>query len=111
MLPAGVALALLAAFLFGLSALGQKAALPAKLRKRYLLLNKRWLLSVGVGSAGGLSFLAALSAAPLPVVMPLLTASVAVPIVGGALWLKEPLRRRQWLFIALLLAGVALVIL
>ena len=107
----GVVLALLTALLFGLSGLGQKAALPSAQRFRYrdLARNKRWLASVALGCLGALSYLAALSLAPLSSVMPILSASFVVPVVGGAALLKERVSKRQWLCVVVLVAGVALV--
>ncbi len=107
----GILAALLTALLFGLSGLGQKAALPSAQRFRFrdLASNRRWLASVALGALGALSYLAALSLAPLSSVMPILSASFVVPVVGGAALLKERVSRRQWLCVSVLVIGVVLV--
>jgi drug/metabolite transporter (DMT)-like permease len=110
-----VFLALLSAFVYGAGVvLQQRAALEAPLeeaaRPRLLLRLVRrpmWLLGLAADIVGFGLQAAALHRGSLVVVQPLITTSLVFALVLTSAWRHEPISRRQWTAVALVLLGLA----
>jgi drug/metabolite transporter (DMT)-like permease len=110
-----VFLALLSAFVYGGGVvLQQRAALEAPAedaaRPRLLLRLVRrpiWLLGLGADIVGFGLQAAALHRGSLVVVQPLITTSLVFALVLTAAWTREPISRRQWTAVALVLIGLS----
>jgi drug/metabolite transporter (DMT)-like permease len=75
---------------------------------RSLLRRPRWLAATGLAIAGWPLQIAALALAPLTVVQPALALGLVVLLVLGHRILHEPVRPRDWLAVAVMAAGLAL---
>jgi drug/metabolite transporter (DMT)-like permease len=110
-----VFLALLSAFVYGAGVvLQQRAALEAPAeeaaRPRLLLRLVRrplWLLGLTADIVGFGLQAAALHRGSLVIVQPLITTSLVFALVLTAAWTHEPISRRQWTAVALVLIGLA----
>ena len=110
-----VFLALLSAFVYGAGVvLQQRAALEAPpeeaARPRLLLRLVRrplWLLGLSADVVGFGLQAAALHRGSLVVVQPLITTSLVFALVLTSAWRHEPISRRQWTAVALVLLGLA----
>ena len=107
----GIALSLITAFLFGLSATMQKYAI-AKMKGKFsfkkMLFNVRWLGATCIGLFGIIAYVFAMRYAPLSTVQVFLALSIVVPIIAGFMFFKEKLSTREWICVVLILAGIAL---
>jgi drug/metabolite transporter (DMT)-like permease len=109
-----VFLALLSAFVYGAGVvLQQRAALEAPpeeaARPRLLLRLVRrplWLLGLAADIVGFGLQAAALHRGSLVVVQPLITTSLVFALVLTSAWTHEPITRRQWTAVALVLLGL-----
>jgi drug/metabolite transporter (DMT)-like permease len=110
-----VFLALLSAFVYGAGVvLQQRAALEAPpeeaARPRLLLRLVRrplWLLGLAADIVGFGLQAAALHRGSLVVVQPLITTSLVFALVLTSAWTHEPITRRQWTAVAMVLLGLA----
>ena len=110
-----VFLALLSAFVYGAGVvLQQRAALEAPpeeaARPRLLLRLVRrplWLLGLAADIVGFGLQAAALHRGSLVVVQPLITTSLVFALVLTSMWTHEPISRRQWTAVAMVLLGLA----
>ena len=110
-----VFLALLSAFVYGAGVvLQQRAALEAPpeeaARPRLLLRLVRrplWLLGLSADVVGFGLQAAALHRGSLVVVQPLITTSLAFALVLTSVWTHEPISRRQWTAVGMVLLGLA----
>ena len=110
-----VFLALLSAFVYGAGVvLQQRAALEAPpeeaARPRLLLRLVRrplWLLGLSADVVGFGLQAAALHRGSLVVVQPLITTSLVFALVLTAMWTHEPISRRQWTAVGMVLLGLA----
>ena len=110
-----VFLSLLSAFVYGAGVvLQQRAALeapPEEAAKPRLLLRlvRRpiWLLGLGADIVGFGLQAAALHRGSLVVVQPLITTSLVFALVLTSAWTHEPISRRQWTAVALILIGLS----
>jgi len=107
----GTALALITSVLFGISVAVFKYSLGGMgiFTIQGMLRNRRWFLALGIGLMGVLTYVAAMAVAPLSTVQPILSLSMVVPIVTGAILFKEKLEVWRWLCMLVLLAGIFLV--
>jgi drug/metabolite transporter (DMT)-like permease len=109
-----VFLALLSAFVYGAGVvLQQRAALEAPpeeaARPRLLLRLVRrplWLLGLAADVVGFGLQAAALHRGSLVVVQPLITTSLVFALVLTSAWTHEPISRRQWTAVAMVLLGL-----
>ena len=110
-----VFLALLSAFVYGAGVvLQQRAALEAPpeeaARPRLLLRLVRrplWLLGLSADVVGFGLQAAALHRGSLVVVQPLITTSLVFALVLTSVWTHEPISRRQWTAVGMVLLGLA----
>ncbi|HSS10564.1 MAG TPA: DMT family transporter [Acidimicrobiales bacterium] len=110
-----VFLALLAAFVYACGVvLQQRAALEAPLdeaaKPRLLVRLVRrplWLLGLAADVGGFGLQAAALHRGSLVVVQPIITTSLVFALVLTSAWTHEPISRRQWTAVVLILAGLA----
>ena len=110
-----VFLALLSAFVYGAGVvLQQRAALEAPpeeaARPRLLLRLVRrplWLLGLAADIVGFGLQAAALHRGSLVVVQPLITTSLVFALVLTSVWTHEPISRRQWTAVGMVLLGLA----
>ena len=110
-----VFLALLSAFVYGAGVvLQQRAALEAPpeeaARPRLLLRLVRrplWLLGLSADVVGFGLQAAALHRGSLVVVQPLITTSLVFALVLTSMWTHEPISRRQWTAVGMVLLGLA----
>ena len=109
----GVLLSLIVAICYGISATIQKYAISSMKKFSFKLLfkNRKWLVSLLVGTIGTLLYLFAVKIAPLSTVQVFLAISIIVPILAGFLFFKEKLKVREWLCVVLVIAGVFLTML
>ncbi|MFQ5647943.1 MAG: hypothetical protein ACE5FW_01790 [Candidatus Aenigmatarchaeota archaeon] len=107
----GIALALLASVLFGISVAIFKYSMGAlkTFTIQGMVKNKRWLLALAVGLAGVVVYVMAMIVAPLSTVQPILSFSMLIPVLVGAALFKEKLEVWRWLCVLVLLAGIFLV--
>ena len=107
----GIALAVLTATLFGISVALFKYSLGAigKFTIKAMVKNRKWLLALAVGLIGVITYIMAMIAAPLSTVQPVLSFSMVIPILVGAVWFKEKLEVWRWLCVLVLVAGIFLV--
>lgn len=112
----GVALAGAASALYNLGLLlqaeaarrdpAQHAVTPALLGR--LAQRRRWIAGSAIAALGWPLQALALTRAPLTVVQPTLSVGLVLPLALGARLLREPVRHRDILFVALLAVGVSL---
>jgi drug/metabolite transporter (DMT)-like permease len=84
--------------------LGLRLALLGALLRRW-----RWLAGGALGLAGIAPQVLALALAPFVVVQPALTVGLLAVLAVGVRTFGEPVRRRDWLAVGAIIAGVALV--
>ena len=113
----GLALALGAAALYA-AGIGLQAAeardAPREQALRFglfwrLVRRPVWVAGTGLGLAGWILQALALSYAPLTLVQPALALSLVL-LLAGAAWLREPVRRRDWVAVSAVVAGVAVLV-
>ncbi|MBN2330990.1 MAG: hypothetical protein JXC85_04175 [Candidatus Aenigmarchaeota archaeon] len=105
----GFYLSVLAAMCFGFSATMQKQSLRGIRRFNFssLVRSRVWASSLIVGFIGILFYLAALKSAPISIVQPTLSLSIAIPVLAGWFAFGERLGGR-WIHILLIILGVML---
>lgn len=105
----GLALSVLAAICFGLSTTMQKYFLRGMGSFSFggLIRSRMWLSSLLVGLIGIMFYLAALKSAPISIVQPTLSLSIAIPVLAGWFAFGERLGAR-WVHILLIIGGVIL---
>jgi uncharacterized membrane protein len=106
----GLVLSIFAALLFGLSTVIQKYCLRGmpKFSFNGIIRNKVWILSLFVGFIGIIFYLAALRFAEISIVQPMLSVSIAVPVLVGWFGFRERIGSR-WVHILLIIAGVVMI--
>jgi uncharacterized membrane protein len=106
----GFILSVLAAICFGFSTIMQKHSLRGirRLNFRRLIGSRIWVSSLLVGLIGIMLYLAALRSAPISIVQPTLSLSIAISVLGGWFAFGEKLGGR-WIHVLLILAGVILI--
>ncbi len=111
MVVLGILLAIVAFICFGSAIAVQKFSMGSmkKFNIIKMVTNKIWLSSIAVSLVGVVSYLISLSSAPLTTVQPIVSASIVVPIIAGFIFFKEKMEVRQWLVVAVLIAGIILV--
>jgi drug/metabolite transporter (DMT)-like permease len=110
-----VFLALLSAFVYGAGVvLQQRAAIQAPMEEAAkprllarLVRRPIWLLGLLADIVGFGLQAAALHRGSLVVVQPLITTSLVFALVLTSMWTHEPISRREWTAVALILAGLA----
>jgi drug/metabolite transporter (DMT)-like permease len=109
----GIFLAATAAIIFGLTTVMQKYSLRKveKFSIGMLLKNKIWVSSLIVGMIGMGFYLFALSLTQVSSVQSIITSSAIIPVLAGSVLFKEKLGARRWFSIALILVGIATIIL
>ncbi len=105
----GIILSVLAAICFGLSTTMQKQFLRGIRSFSFSRLTKSpvWVSSLLVGFVGIIFYLAALTSAPISIVQPTLSLSIAIPVLAGWFAFGERPGGR-WIHIFLIIAGVIL---
>jgi len=103
----GLLLSVFAAVLFGFSTVLQKHCLRGLPRVSFkkVIKNKLWLLSLLIGLTGIFFYLAALKCAEISIVQPMLSISIAIPVLVGWFRFGERIGFR-WVHILLIIAGV-----
>lgn len=103
----GFYLSVLAAICFGFSTTMQKHYLRGMGRFSFsrLIRSKVWTSSLLVGFIGIMFYLAALKSAPISIVQPTLSLSIAIPVLAGWFVFGEKTRGR-WIHVLLIIAGV-----
>jgi uncharacterized membrane protein len=106
----GIALSAFAAFLFGISTVLQKRCLKGikKFSIRKIIKKKLWILSILMGLAGIVIYLAALKFESISIVQPMLSISIAVSVLFGWFIFDEE-TGSSWIYIILIVAGVLLI--
>ncbi|MCK5342508.1 MAG: EamA family transporter, partial [Candidatus Heimdallarchaeota archaeon] len=115
-----IVLAIAGAFFFGFGALFQKKGLTrfpiAKISDKHILLkpfiafrhlifNRFWFLGGICSVSGWLVYFYALTLTEYLGIRPLTNLSLVIAVIGGSLWFKEHLCRRELLSISLILLG------
>ena len=102
-------LSLIAALLFGASTVIQKYCFRGMKRFSFkrVIRNKVWMMSLLVGATGIMFYLAALRLAEISIVQPMLSLSIAVPVLVGWFVFGEKVGSR-WIHILLIIAGVVM---
>ena len=102
-------MSLFAALLFGSSTVIQKYCLKGMSRLSFngIIRNKVWILSLFIGFIGIIFYLAALRFAEISIVQPMLSVSIAVPVLVGWFGFRERIGFR-WIHILLIIAGVVM---
>ena len=105
----GLVLSLFAALLFGSSTVIQKYCLKGMSRLSFngIIRNKVWILSLLICFIGIIFYLAALRFAEISIVQPMLSVSIAVPVLVGWFGFRERIGFR-WIHILLIIAGVVM---
>lgn len=107
----GIVLALVTATLFGISVAIFKHSMGfmETFSVKGLLKHRKWLYALVVGLVGILTYIAAMIVAPLTTVQPMLSFSMVIPIIAGAVWFKEKMEVWRWLLVLVLVVGIFLV--
>ncbi|HEY7398565.1 MAG TPA: hypothetical protein VH538_09700 [Gaiellaceae bacterium] len=93
-----------------LEARGEPKSLELRLSLLAVLLRRRrWVLGLALGLVGVAPQLLALALAPFAVVQPALSAGLLLVLAAGARTLGEPVRWPEWLGVAAIIGGIALV--
>ena len=105
----GLVLSVFAAICFGFSTTMQKHCLRGMGRFNFsrLIRSRVWVSSLLVGFIGILFYLAALKSAPISIVQPTLSLSIAIPVLAGWFAFGEKMGGR-WIHVMLIIAGVIL---
>jgi len=74
----------------------------------FTFLNIYFILGCIVGLAGGLVYMVALSMGDISIVQPLQGLGNLMAVILGVLWLHEKVKKREYIFIVLLIAGIVL---
>lgn len=109
----GLAFAFIASIFFGLSTVMQKHVLR-KMKKFSvfgMLRSAVWLVSIGVGAIGMLLYVLAVGMQNITSVQSIITLSLIIPVVSGALLFRERIGAEKWLSILLVIIGIAAIIL
>ena len=105
----GLMLSVIAALLFGSSTVIQKYCMRGMKRFSFnvIIRKKVWILSLLIGFIGIIFYLAALRYAEISIVQPMLSLSIAVPVLVGWFGFRERIGFR-WVHILLIIAGVVM---
>jgi drug/metabolite transporter (DMT)-like permease len=105
----GITLSVLAALCFGIATAVQKYCLKGvpKFSFKVLFKNRLWMLSLLLGLAGILFYLAALKFAEISLVQPMLSISIIVPVLIGWFFFGENVGDR-WIHVLIIIMGVLL---
>ena len=109
----GVLLSAAACVFFGVSTILQKRSMKHmdRFHVRGLIGSRKWITAVLVGGIGLLCYLAAIALTSVTIVQPIVTASLVIPIIAGNVLFGEKIGGFKWLAVALILIGIAIVIL
>lgn len=114
----GILFSLLSSFGFSLSNLLEKIAIdrmpevsPRKANQMFQLLrtSRLWLAGFLIGGAAVVLAVIAYSLAPIAVVQSILGAGLVVIVAASRLYLREPIRRREWFGLSAILVAIVLV--
>ena len=107
----GIILSVAASILFGISVAMQKYGMASmkKFSLKKMAKNGKWVLSIAIGIAGIILYLASLNMADLSLVQPISSLTFVIPVISGILFFKEKLRGVQWALLALVIIGIILV--
>lgn len=107
----GIVLALLTSLIFGVSVTLQKHSLRniELFTIKGILSHRMWLLALLIGFSGVGVYILAMNYAPLSTVQPILAMSMIIPIISGVIFFNERQEVHKWLFVILVIAGIALV--